>query len=195
MLDGLKHALKVRDFWFFLIVAFIGLAIFNGVTTWVEDIIRPRGFTPTDAGTLGALMVVGGILGAVVIPALSDKQHKRVRYLMIGLLLAIPGVLGVAYATNYWLLLISGFWLGFFLISTSPVGFQYAAEITQPTPEGTSNGLIQLFGQASVVFVYIMVALKTADGAFTTSLLLSIGLIVIALLLVTQMKDPVFPKN
>ncbi len=35
---------------------------------------------------------------------------------------------------------------------------QYAAEITQPTPEGTSNGLIQLFGQASVIFVYIMEA-------------------------------------
>ena len=40
---------------------------------------------------------------------------------------------------------------------------QYAAEVTQPTPEGTSNGLIQLFGQASVVFVYIMEALKTAE--------------------------------
>ena len=63
-------------------------------------------------------------------------------------------------------------------------------EVTQPTPEGTSNGLIQLFGQASVVFVYIMEALKTSDGSFTPSLLLAIGLLVISALLVTQMKDP-----
>ena len=60
----------------------------------------------------------------------------------------------------------------------------------EPTPEGTSNGLIQLFGQASVVFVYIMEALKTSDGSFTPSLLLAIGLLVISALLVTQMKDP-----
>jgi MFS family permease len=195
MLDGLKHALTIRDFWFFLVVMFVGLAIFNGVSTWVEDIIRPRGFTPTDAGTLGALMVIGGILGAVVLPPFSDKQHKRKIYLLFGLLLAIPGLLGLTYATSFWLLMVSGFWLGFFLISVSPIGFQYAAEITQPTPEGTSNGLIQLFGQASAVFVYIMVAMKTADGSFTPSLLLGVGLIIISLILITQMKDPVYSKS
>ncbi|HEX6035810.1 MAG TPA: hypothetical protein VFY83_15325, partial [Anaerolineales bacterium] len=73
--------------------------------------------------------------------------------------------------------------------STSPIGMQYAAEVTQPTPEGTSNGLIQLFGQASVVFVYIMEALKTPNGSFTPALLLAIGLLVLSALLVTQMKD------
>jgi hypothetical protein len=82
--------------------------------------------------------------------------------------------------------------MGFFLVSAMPVGMQYAAEVTQPTPEGTSNGLIQLFGQASVVFVYIMSALKTADGSFTPALLLAIGLLVVSVLLVTQLKDPVY---
>ena len=36
MLDGLKHALTVRPFWFGLVVSFIGLGIFNGVTTWID---------------------------------------------------------------------------------------------------------------------------------------------------------------
>jgi len=60
----------------FLLVSFFGMGIFNGVTTWVERIVQPRGFTPTEAGTLGALMLVGGIIGAVVLPAISDKQQK-----------------------------------------------------------------------------------------------------------------------
>ncbi len=190
MLDGLKHALTVKPFWLYLFVSFIGLGIFNGVTTWVETIIRPRGFTPTDAGTLGALMLVGGVLGAVVIPPFSDKQHKRQRYLMLGILLAIPGLIGLTFATSLWLLFVSAFWMGFFLISVSPIGMQYAAEITQPTPEGTSNGLIQLCGQAAVVFVYMMEAMKTADGSFTPALLLAVGLLVVSALLITQMKDP-----
>jgi MFS family permease len=192
MLDGLKHALTIKPFWLYLLVSFIGMGIFNGITTWVENIIRPRGFTPTDAGTLGSLMLIGGILGAVVIPPFSDKQRKRTRYLLLGFILAVPGLVGLTFATNIWLLFASAFALGFFLVSTSPVGMQYAAEITQPTPEGTSNGLIQLFGQASVVFVYAMEALKSPDGAFTPSLLLALGLMAVSVMVILQLKDPVF---
>jgi hypothetical protein len=35
-----------------------------------------------------------------------------------------------------------------------------------------------------------MEGLKTADGSFTPSLLLAIGLLIVSALIVTQMKDP-----
>jgi len=190
MLDGLKHAFTVKAFWLYLGIFFIAMGIFNGVTTWVEDIIRPRGFTPIDAGTVGALMLAGGVIGAVLIPPFSDKQRKRRIYLLAGFLFAIPSLIGLTYATSAWLLFTSSFFLGFCLVGVSPIGIQYAAEITQPTPEGTSNGLIQLFGQASVVFVYIMEKTKAPDGAFTPALLLAAGLLVISVLLATQLQDP-----
>ncbi len=190
MFDGLKHALKVKSFLLLLFVFFVGLGVFNGVTTWIETIIRPRGFSATEAGTLGAVMLVGGLLGAVALPSLSDRQHRRKPYMLMGMLLAIPGLIGITYASAYWGLLVSAFIFGFFLVSLSPIGMQYAAEITQPTPEGTSNGLIQLFGQASVVFVYIMEALKSKDGAFTPALLLAIGLMAVSVLVITQLKEP-----
>jgi MFS family permease len=190
MLDGLKQILRSVPFWLFVIVYFVGMGIFNGINTWVESIIRPRGFTPTDAGTLGALMVFGGIVGAVVFPSLSDKQHKRQRYMLLGVLLAIPGLVGVTFSTAYWLLLVSAFFLGFFLISVAPIGMQYVAEITYPAPEGTSAGLIQLFGQVSVVFVYIMEAMRSKNGAFTPSLLLGTVLLVVLVGVITRMKDP-----
>jgi len=194
MLDGLKQILRSVPFWLFVIVYFVGMGIFNGISTWVENIIRPRGFTPTDAGTLGALMVLGGIIGAVVFPSLSDKQHKRQRYMLIGVSLAIPGLVGVTFVSVYWLLLVSAFFLGFFLISVAPIGLQYVAEVTYPAPEGTSAGLIQLAGQLSVVFVYIMEAMRSKDGAFTPSLVLSMVLLVVLVVVITQMKDPL-PRN
>jgi MFS family permease len=190
MFDGLKQIVRAAPFWLAVIVYFGGFGIFNGISTWVESIIRPRGFTPTDAGTMGALMVLGGIIGAVVIPSLSDKQHKRQRYMLLGLSLAIPGLVGVTFANAFWLLLISAFFLGFFLISVAPIVLQYVAEITYPTPEGTSTGVLQLFGQVSVVFVYIMEAMKSKNGAFTASLLLAIGILVVLFVVTTQMKDP-----
>jgi MFS family permease len=189
MLDGLKHALRIRTFWLYLLVSFIGIGIFNGINTWIEGIVKLRGFSSTDAGTLGALMLVGGVLGAVIIPPFSDRQHKRQRYLLLGISLAIPGLIGLTFATVFWLLILSSFLLGFFLVSTLPIGMQYAAEITYPTPEGTSNGLIQLFGQASVVFVLIMDLMKTTDDSFTPSLVLAAVLLLGSALVITQLKD------
>ena len=83
-----------------LAVALISLGIFNGISTWIESIIRPRGFTPTDAGALGAVMILGGLVGAVVIPALSDRQHRRRLYLMVAVVGAIPGLLGLTFVTS-----------------------------------------------------------------------------------------------
>lgn len=190
MLDGLKHALKIREFWLYLAAFFVALGIYNGVSTWVENIIRPRGFSPTDAGTLGALMVAGGVLGAVVLPPISDRVHKRQVFILAGFVGAIPAVIGITYAAQAWLLFVSGFALGFTLVSVAPIGMQYAAEITYPTPEGTSTGLIQLFGQISVVFVYIMEALKSSNGSFTPGLLLAVGLLLVSSMLIVNMKDP-----
>lgn len=195
MLDGLKHALTVKPFWLYLFIVFVGMGLFNGLTTWVEGIVRPRGFSPIDAGNIGALMLVGGLLGAVIIPPFSDRQHKRKKFLLLGFSMAIPGLLGLTYANTAWVLFLSAFFLGFFLVSTFPVGMQYAAEITQPTPEGTSNGLVQLCGQAAVVFVFLMEALKLPDGSFTISLLLSVVLFVVSIVVITQLKDPVIIKT
>jgi sugar phosphate permease len=172
-----------------LFISFVGLGLFNGITTWVEPIIRLRDFTPDDAGTLGALMLGGRLIGAVVMPVFSDKTHKRQPFILLGFTLAIPGLLGVTFANSAWLLYLSAFWMGFFLVSANPICMQYAAEITHPIPEGTSNGLIQLFGQASVIFVTVMDRLKTPEGSFTTSLLIMTGLLVLSSILILFMKD------
>ena len=189
VLDGLKSAVSSSCFRYTLAVAFIGLGIFNGVSTWVEGIIRPRGFEPSTAGTMGAVMIVGGLLGAVIIPAISDRSGRRQLFMYVSLAGAIPGLLGITFAAGLPLLLVSAFILGFFLVSALPVAIQYAAEVTAPVPEGTSNGLIQLFGQGAVVYVYVMSAMKTTTGSFTPSLLLAAALLLLGLFFVSRMTD------
>jgi hypothetical protein len=68
------------------------LAIFNGVTTWVEGITSGTQLHPHRCRHQGALMLVGGILGAVVLPAISDKQQKRSAFYTSG----SPGHSGLA---------------------------------------------------------------------------------------------------
>jgi cyanate permease len=191
MFDGLKSMLRQRDFLFLLVMFFVGLGLFNSVSTWVEDIIRPRGFTISQAGALGGLMLVGGIVGAIIIPLVSDKTRRRKPFIVMALVGLIPGLLGMTYATGAGLLLLSGFAFGFFLLSAGPIGFQYAAEITHPAPEGTSNSLLLLMGQVSgVAFIMAMDALKDpATGAMTTSLLVLTALVVAAAVLATLVRE------
>ena len=60
--EGLRHILKQRDMILLIVLFFIGLGIFNAITTWIEQMIAPRGFTIVQAGTLGAVLMVGGII-------------------------------------------------------------------------------------------------------------------------------------
>ncbi len=190
VVEGLRHALSVPSFRVYLAVSFVGMGVFNGLATWIEPIIRPRGFTPAEAGALGAMLLSGGIAGAVVFPPISDRLQRRRIFILGGLALSVPGVLGLAYATTLAGLVASVFALGLFLVATSPIGMQYSTEITRPTPEGTSNGLIQLVGQISVVFVYAMGALRGGDGSFTRSLLLSAGLLAASALVAARLVEP-----
>lgn len=189
--DGLKQTLRKRDFILLMLIFFIGLGIFNGVTTWIEDIVRPKGFSITQAGITGGLMVVGGIVGAVVMPLLSDHYRKRTPFLVLAIVGATLGLAGVTYATSYWLLLVSAFVLGFFLLSAGPIGFQYGAEVAYPAPEGTSNGLLLLMGQISgIIFIFGMDSFKSPEtGSMAPSLVVLIGLMVLGLLLCTRLGE------
>jgi hypothetical protein len=89
------------------------------------------------------------------------------------------------------LLLISAFIFGFFLLSAGPIGFQYGAEVTHPTPEGTSNGLLLLMGQISgILFIFGMDSFKSPlTGSMTMPLVVLIGLMLLSLLFCTRLKD------
>jgi MFS family permease len=189
VLDGLRSMLKMEDIWLLLYAFLIGMGIFNGVSTWIAAITSPKGFSPTQAGDLGAMLLIGGIVGAIIIPALSDRLRQRKIFLLVGVGLAVPCLIGVIYARQYWLMAAFMFAMGFFLNSLAPIGYQYAAEITYPAPEGTSNGLLNLAGQSSVVFIYAMEFLKGKNGSFTLSLWLLAGLMLFGCLLITRMRE------
>ena len=174
-----------------MIIFFIGLGVFNSVTTWIEDILRPRGFSATQAGITGGVMIVGGIIGALIIPILSDRYKRRTPFIILALIGATVGLTGITFATTYWLLLTSGTVLGFFLLSSGPIGFQYGAEITYPASEGTSNGMLLLVGQISgIAFIFGMNSLKsTLTGSMTRSLVMLIGLMVLGILMSFRLKS------
>jgi Na+/melibiose symporter-like transporter len=188
--DGLRSMLRNRDFLLLMVIFFIGLGIFNGVTTWIEAVVRPRGFSMSQAGLAGGLMLVGGILGAVIVPMASDSLRRRKPFIILALIGLIPGLAGLTFTTRYWVLLASGFLFGFFLLSAGPIGFQYGAEISHPAPEGTSNSMLLVMGQVSgILFIFGMEALKPPSGSMTVSLLVLLALMAVAVVLAFLLKE------
>jgi MFS family permease len=176
-------------------IFFVGLGAFNAVTTWIENIVAPRGFSSTQAGIIGGLMIVGGVVGAIILPTLSDRYHRRKPFIVIALAGGVVGLVGITYATSYVLLLVVSFMLGFFLLSSGPIGFTYGAEVTYPTPEGTSNGLLLMMGQISgIIFIFGMNLLETPpDNSMTFSMIILIVLMALSLALSGLLKESKTP--
>ena len=109
--------------------------------------MTPYGYTVIDTGIVGALYLVFGVTGAFMFGVILDKTKK---YLFIYRLIcsimvlaAIPvfwtlpsGRMGL-FAPNICI-------LGFFLISTIPIGFAFSVEIAFPVSEALSNGVMNL---------------------------------------------------
>jgi len=179
MTVGLKALFKNRDFLLLLGIFFIGVGAFNAILTKIDYIFKDRPLDIDSAlatGIVGGLMVIGGMCGAVVLSALSDKYHKRKIFLVMAAGMAVPLSLFLQYFSSIVLLGVCGFVFGFFLISAMPVGLTYAVEKTHPVPEATSNGILMLGGQISglpIVFLFNMTAIAVLFGvAFVLALLL-----------------------
>lgn len=182
--DGFKHIFGHRDMLLVMGIFFIGLGVFNAVATCIDQISEVKGFTMEQSGSIMGVMLVTGILGAIVLPPLSDKWRKRKAFLVVGMALTVPGLVGLAASGSYPLVLASAGLLGFFLLGAgAPVGFQYAAEVSYPAPESLSQGMVLLAGQISgIVFIVAMNQLGMIRALFAF-IALSILNVVVALLL------------
>ena len=197
--SGLRHIFRLRDMWLMILLFTIGLGMFNAISSMVDSIAAYLGVDDSN-GMIGGIMLIGGITGAIIIPILSDIYRKRKLFLLICIAGMIPGVAGIAFApfltggqgvnpgAAYIIALISSCILGFFVMSAGPIGFQYAAEISSPAPESTSQGLLLWVGQVSGIVMVTGMSIhnKSMLHGFLVSFVL---LSVISFILVAFIKE------
>jgi MFS family permease len=189
MTAGLKLVLTKLDFYLLALAFFVVFAIWQGVPTWIEGITKVRGLTTTQAGTAGGVLMIAGVVGALLIPSLSDRLRKRKPVLIAALLLSLPGVLGLTFLNGFVLVLLSSIWLGIFLVGAIPLVLQYAVEMCYPAPEPASSGILMIASQASVVAITVMGWTYAKTGSFTSSLLVITGLLLLSGLALLKMKE------
>ncbi|MCE7749781.1 MAG: major facilitator superfamily domain-containing protein 7 [Candidatus Heimdallarchaeota archaeon] len=177
---GTWDLFKNKDFNILFIIFLFGAGAFNAVSTGIAQlynsvkVLMPASWTliePDDLlGILGGIMIVGGIAGAITLSTLSDKYRKRKPFLITSaiagavcsLLFFFVEYFVKSFLPLYILHCIIGFFFGFLLIAALPVGLTFAAEITHPLPEETSNGWLMWIGQlGGIALIGIIFGMKT----------------------------------
>jgi len=203
---GIRHIFKLKDMWLTILLFTIGLGMFNAISSMVDSISAYLKIDDSD-GLIGGIMLIGGIIGAIILPILSDKYRKRKMFLIICMIGTVPAVAGLAFAAQltggagvnpeaaYKVALISSFILGFFIMSAGPIGFQYAAEVSAPAPESTSQGLLLLAGQISGIIIVIGMSIRNNQflGAWLIAFLVLSIINVAGVLMIKE--SPVFRKE
>lgn len=187
---GLRQLFLNKHFIILFITFFFGLGIFNFVTSYIELIVAPRGFDPTDAGLLGGLMLIGGIIGCVLMSFLSDKYKKRKILLIISILIATISLFIITFSVDQILLYLFSFLLGYGILSAGPVALEYAVDLTKPVPEATSNGMLMMIGQVGgIIFILFFEGFTTPLGDYFPTLLLESIFLLVVLVIAFFLKE------
>ncbi|XP_017752984.1 PREDICTED: feline leukemia virus subgroup C receptor-related protein 2-like isoform X2 [Eufriesea mexicana] len=155
----------------------INVGVFYAISTHLNHIVIT--YFPNqqeDAGRIGLTIVCAGMLGSVVCGIVLDKTHKFKETTLGVYLLSFIGMIVFTFTldtSQIYIVYITSGMLGFFMTGYLPVGFEFAAELTYPEPEGTSTGLLnavcQIFG---IIFTMLYGHLFTILGDFWANIFL-----------------------
>ncbi len=182
--------LKNKAYLLALTCAFISIGVFNTILTLIESILLPRGITSAEAGIIGAAFVVAGVIGAILLPILSDKVGIRIKFLFTAVAILVPLYLGLTFITSFPILVVIAATSGFSIMGVAPILFQHSSEVAYPAQEGTSLGMILLSGQVSgVLFVLLFEAISAGTGSIAIPMVGIVILTAIELPIVAKMKE------
>ncbi|KAI0553872.1 major facilitator superfamily domain-containing protein [Xylaria curta] len=163
------HLLKSVELWLILIPYAVYVGFFNSISSLLNQILLPYGFSSDDAGIAGAVLIVVGLVTSAITSPILD----RTKAFLLAIKVAVP-IIGLSYlvfvfvpptrqlAGPYVVLAI----LGAASFSLVPVALEFLCELGHPmSPEVTSTiawGGGQLLGG---VFIVISDALKAGPTA------------------------------
>ena len=191
--QALRRVLRSRTQWKLSAALFLGFGFYLGITSWLEEILKPRGIDETGAGLVAGMITIAGVVGSVALGAVSDKIRRRTPFLVAAGVVAVPGLWLLGHLGSMAGLLAVAFVLGFFLLPALPIAIAVASEDpTLGTQVGsTAVGVMLLAGNlGGAVIVAVMGALKSAQGSFSGAIVVVTVLAVVTAVVAASVPDP-----
>ena len=155
------------------VISFLALGFFNGFTNWIELILKQRGINSEDAGLIAGVMIIGGILGSIIIPAISDKVRRRKPLLILCGAMATLLIYPMATSSQINLSMILGFLLGGLALPALALLLTMSEEEAGHQKAGAATGFLMLAGNAGTVLITVLMeTVKNGDDWFNAIILL-----------------------
>lgn len=189
-LHEIESLLKNKRLWFISLAVFIAMGYFNGLSNWIAPILAPRGIDEATAGIITAMLIVGGILGALLIPLLSDYLQKRRIFLILATLIGASATYPLLYLTTGTATLLLSFILGFFLLAGYPLLIAAAEDTVHASQAAKAVAMLMMMGNlGGVMMVLLMQGVKGLTGSWTPTGWVLIIAVASATFLVLKIKD------
>lgn len=172
------------------VIAFLALGYFNGLTTWLELILLPRGINSAQAGLAGAALIVGGIVGAAAVPALSDRLGRRKPFLLLCSLAALALTYPLCASSHSTILYVLSAALGAAFLPGYALLLTMTEEEAGVDRAGAATGVMMMTGNAGGVVIIIAMQIAKGDSTeWRNAIVLLLGILLIALITALQVRE------
>ncbi|KAG2173262.1 hypothetical protein INT43_004636, partial [Umbelopsis isabellina] len=146
----------------FCFAIFVG--IFNAMSTLLNQIVTPYGYSDDQAGYMGVAMILGGLVGAIGMAIFVDKT--KLHKVAIKTTLFLSGIMYlvlyfVVKENNLTTIIAICTLIGILNFSALPVGLELGVESTYPVSEAASSSTLWASAQIlGLIFIEVMDALR-----------------------------------
>ncbi|KAL4798653.1 major facilitator superfamily domain-containing protein [Aspergillus venezuelensis] len=170
LLPALRQLLATLEFFLILIPFGVYVGFFNSVSSLVTQILSPHGYSETDSGIAGGILIIVGLISSAILSPLTDKYKHY-----LGTIRTLVPIVAVSYISlifapsspagigpSYVVMAI----LGASSFGLLPVVLEYLVEITYPFSPEIGSTICWTAGQLlGAVFILIQDALKASESA------------------------------
>ncbi|KAI1919476.1 hypothetical protein LOZ66_003918 [Ophidiomyces ophidiicola] len=167
--ESLIKLMYALEFWLVFFPFSIYIGIFNSISSLLNQILQPHGFSEIQAGITGALLIFVGLVAAAICSPIIDKYKHYLGTIRVLIPIIALSYLGFVFAPEspsvagpYVVASI----LGASSFAILPVILEYLVEITYPISPEIPSTLCWVGGQIfGAAFVLIETALKASPNA------------------------------
>jgi len=191
--EAIGRVLRSPTLWKLSAALFLGFGLYLGITTWLEQILKPKGIGESGAGLVAGMITIAGMAGSVALGALSDRIRRRKPFLVVAGAVAAPTLWLLGRLGSLPALVAVAFVLGFFLLAALPVAISVASEDRSLGPQvgSTAVGVMLMAGNlGGALVVTVMGLLERPGNDFTAAVALASALALGVVVLAATVPEP-----
>jgi MFS family permease len=167
--ESFKAMLGSLEVWLILLPFSVYVGFFNNISSLLNQMLTPYGYTEDEAGIGGAVLIVAGLVFAAIVSPIIDRTRK----FLLSIKILIP-IVGLSYLIFIWMPEIGDIGgpyavlaiLGASSFGTLPIALEYMTELSHPLSPEVTSAVAWAGGQFfGAIFVIVSDALVDGPNA------------------------------